>query len=427
MDLGFMSQFFGAVVDAQIKWVKDTLRTTIIPTIQNNIAALDINKADKTTIPSKTSHLANDGDGSSRFSTVSQLAIHKDNAVLDHPDGSVATAKIADNAVTDGKIGTRVIDSITKTLTQWLQWLYTEKVSRQFKTGSESEYKVLSDNNLDNTNFDLLDKAGTTGGVALFNDVLKIMDLGTKTLAQLDSYVDDGNVTYKVNIQETGGNVSATLKTGLYYQSDGIVLLEQRNFQILQYNNSPYIYIRIYNQYTYTWSAWIHKDSYTKSEIDTSLTSYYTKSETLQYIDLGSKKLSELSGYKEEGTKTYKLIVKRETGSQILGEAILRAGTNLNSSGLQEGNAEYYQILQYNKESYVYVRYFNMFTNNWTSWIYKDSYTKLESDSTFQTKITNGTKTATSTGIVGQQAYDNDYFYVCTATNTWIRFVKTAW
>lgn len=32
-----------------------------------------------------------------------------------------------------------------------------------------------------------------------------------------------------------------------------------------------------------------------------------------------------------------------------------------------------------------------------------------------------------ATGTANQIAYDNDYFYVCTATNTWIRFAKTTW
>lgn len=41
--------------------------------------------------------------------------------------------------------------------------------------------------------------------------------------------------------------------------------------------------------------------------------------------------------------------------------------------------------------------------------------------------VVNGTKTATSTGTAGQISYDSNYFYVCTATNTWIRFAKTAW
>lgn len=30
-------------------------------------------------------------------------------------------------------------------------------------------------------------------------------------------------------------------------------------------------------------------------------------------------------------------------------------------------------------------------------------------------------------GIPGQMAFDNNYFYICTAPNTWIRFAKTAW
>lgn len=34
---------------------------------------------------------------------------------------------------------------------------------------------------------------------------------------------------------------------------------------------------------------------------------------------------------------------------------------------------------------------------------------------------------AAASGTAGQTAYDADYFYVCTATNTWARFAKAAW
>lgn len=44
-----------------------------------------------------------------------------------------------------------------------------------------------------------------------------------------------------------------------------------------------------------------------------------------------------------------------------------------------------------------------------------------------QDKIEIATKTATSTGAAGETACDSDYYYVCIATNTWIRFAKTAW
>jgi len=34
---------------------------------------------------------------------------------------------------------------------------------------------------------------------------------------------------------------------------------------------------------------------------------------------------------------------------------------------------------------------------------------------------------STSTGTFGQVAYDNNYFYVCTANNTWMRIVLATW
>ena len=37
------------------------------------------------------------------------------------------------------------------------------------------------------------------------------------------------------------------------------------------------------------------------------------------------------------------------------------------------------------------------------------------------------TKTANSPGDGGDLACDDDYFYICTNDNTWIRFAKTAW
>jgi predicted nucleic acid-binding protein len=41
--------------------------------------------------------------------------------------------------------------------------------------------------------------------------------------------------------------------------------------------------------------------------------------------------------------------------------------------------------------------------------------------------IASATKTATSTGVKGEMAYDATYLYVCVATNTWIRVARTAW
>lgn len=35
--------------------------------------------------------------------------------------------------------------------------------------------------------------------------------------------------------------------------------------------------------------------------------------------------------------------------------------------------------------------------------------------------------TSTASGTAGQLAYDGDYFYVCTATNTWGRFPLSEW
>jgi len=35
--------------------------------------------------------------------------------------------------------------------------------------------------------------------------------------------------------------------------------------------------------------------------------------------------------------------------------------------------------------------------------------------------VPNGTKASNATGTAGQISYDSDYFYICTATNTWRR------
>jgi hypothetical protein len=34
---------------------------------------------------------------------------------------------------------------------------------------------------------------------------------------------------------------------------------------------------------------------------------------------------------------------------------------------------------------------------------------------------------ATSAGEIGQIAYDDDYVYICTATNTWVRSTRSSW
>lgn len=68
-------------------------------------------------------------DESLMFATISQLNAHKQTTVLDHPDGSVTAAKLANNAATDAKIGNRTITDTaeptgnTGTLTNLLSWL----------------------------------------------------------------------------------------------------------------------------------------------------------------------------------------------------------------------------------------------------------------------------------------------------------------
>lgn len=42
-------------------------------------------------------------------------------------------------------------------------------------------------------------------------------------------------------------------------------------------------------------------------------------------------------------------------------------------------------------------------------------------------KLVSPPLSATSAGAMNQIAYDDNYFYICAATNTWIRFAKTAW
>jgi hypothetical protein len=69
-------------------------------------------------------------------------------------------------------------------------------------------------------------------------------------------------------------------------------------------------------------------------------------------------------------------------------------------------------------------RYSRFGSKMFTSYSWESEFEKI---SDVQPKATNATKTATSTGTQGQQAYDNDYFYVCTDTDTWIRFAKSAW
>jgi hypothetical protein len=36
-------------------------------------------------------------------------------------------------------------------------------------------------------------------------------------------------------------------------------------------------------------------------------------------------------------------------------------------------------------------------------------------------------KSATDSGTAGQAAYDDGYYYLCTANNSWARFKKEAW
>lgn len=42
-------------------------------------------------------------------------------------------------------------------------------------------------------------------------------------------------------------------------------------------------------------------------------------------------------------------------------------------------------------------------------------------------QIVSAPATASSTGVAGQIAYDSSYFYVCTATNTWVRTALATW
>lgn len=42
-------------------------------------------------------------------------------------------------------------------------------------------------------------------------------------------------------------------------------------------------------------------------------------------------------------------------------------------------------------------------------------------------KFVTAPATAASTGTAGTVAYDTDYFYVCTATDTWKRFALSTW
>lgn len=95
---------------------------------------------------------------------------HSESAVIDHADGSVTEQKLSVE----------------------LQETIENKIDKQLKTGSESEYKVLSDNNLDDDNFNLLDKAGQTGGVAKFDDTVKYINIAT--LSELNNIFDIQNI-----------------------------------------------------------------------------------------------------------------------------------------------------------------------------------------------------------------------------------------
>ena len=64
----------------------------------------------------------------------------------------------------------------------------------------------------------------------------------------------------------------------------------------------------------------------------------------------------------------------------------------------------------------------------WETYSYLSDLTPILSDITaLEGKFSTGTKLSNSTGTAGQESYDADYFYKCVATNTWIRFAKTAW
>lgn len=67
--------------------------------------------------------------------------------------------------------------------------------------------------------------------------------------------------------------------------------------------------------------------------------------------------------------------------------------------------------------------------SEWESYAYQSDLTPILSDivNLKAKNPTQGTKTATSTGVVGQTAYDNNYFYRCIATNSWVRFAITPW
>jgi hypothetical protein len=99
----YKSKHKGAFQDAIITYVNDILKP-FVTSVQNTLSSLTNNKADKTGIPKKTSDLTNDGNGISSFATVSNI--------------------------------------------NNLQNIVNTKVDKELKTDSESEYKVLSDNNL---------------------------------------------------------------------------------------------------------------------------------------------------------------------------------------------------------------------------------------------------------------------------------------
>jgi len=82
-------------------------------------------------------------------------------------------------------------------------------------------------------------------------------------------------------------------------------------------------------------------------------------------------------------------------------------------------------------EGTKYIRYGFSEGNSDITWEDSDNgnngFWEISTNKTAQPKAVNATKTATSTGTQGQQAYDNDYFYQCVATNSCIRFAKIAW
>lgn len=59
--MSYKSDFYGREIDAQIKYIKESL-PTIIESIAKNIETLSKNKAENSSVPSKTSQIENDSD-----------------------------------------------------------------------------------------------------------------------------------------------------------------------------------------------------------------------------------------------------------------------------------------------------------------------------------------------------------------------------